>query len=113
MSSTHYAVTPNKWCIINVTNNEGETFSKVFGTWSGGYLDGDSWRLNSGIKKIEEDDDNYTFTSKSGARYICAKSSYGVAGASNYGILHSFKGKHPDRVDILDEFDVSKILYTE
>ena len=38
---------PDKWLIIEI--NGTTRFHKVFGTWSGGYLEGDSWRFNSGI----------------------------------------------------------------
>ena len=45
----------------------------MLGGWSGGYLDGDSWRLNSGIVDVEETADSFIFIGGSGSRYICDK----------------------------------------
>ena len=49
---------PDNWVVIKFTQqvksgNTGygrteKVFYKVLGGWSGGYLDGDSWRMNSG-----------------------------------------------------------------
>jgi hypothetical protein len=40
--------TPENWVILKITNN-GEIVYKVFGSWVGGYLGSDNWRINSGI----------------------------------------------------------------
>lgn len=48
--------------------------------WSGGYLHGDSWRLNSGIDKMEEDDKHYSFIGRSGSTYLCKKGTYRING---------------------------------
>ena len=75
--------TPDNWVVIKFTQQvkSGNTgygrtervFYKVLGGWSGGYLDGDSWRLNSGIVDVEETTDSYIFIGGSGSRYICNK----------------------------------------
>ena len=39
--------TPERWVILRLSDN----FYKVFGTWAGGYLDGDKWKLNSGNRE--------------------------------------------------------------
>ena len=75
--------TPDNWVVIKFTQqvksgNTGygrseKVFYKVLGGWSGGYLDGDSWRLNSGIVDVEETTDSYIFIGGSGSRYICNK----------------------------------------
>ena len=57
---------PNRWVILSFTD-EKETWYKVFGSWSGGYLDGDSWRLSSGLDKIEEEGDYYLMRNHSGS----------------------------------------------
>lgn len=41
--------TPDGWTIFHINNNSAHTY-KVLGTWSGGYLDGDSWCLSSGAE---------------------------------------------------------------
>lgn len=43
---------------------------KVLGGWSGGYLDSDMWRLNSGIIRfVKENDGIYLFYGDSGSVY--------------------------------------------
>ena len=78
--------TPDKWVVIKIENTE--TFYKVFGSWAGGYLDGDRWKLNSGIVSVEEDDDNYYFTGHSGSCYKCNKNGYGVMTSYSQGVLN-------------------------
>jgi len=41
---------PHGWVVLKFTN-EGDVFFKIFASWRGGYLDGDSWRLSSGAKE--------------------------------------------------------------
>ena len=69
--------TPDRWLIIDCG---GDGLYKVFATWSGGYLDGDSWRLNSGIEKVEGDGDYLLFHGYSGSIYKCHKDRYGTTG---------------------------------
>lgn len=66
---------PDNWIILEITPPDEETFYKVLAGWSGGYLDGDSWRMNSGIAKIKEDGDYIDFISESGSIYHCHKDS--------------------------------------
>lgn len=77
---------------------------RVFGSWSGGYLDGDSWRMNSGIESVIEEDDHYLFIGSSGSTYACHKDMYG-ANVYGMGVAKSYEEKlKPDFV-ILDEID--------
>lgn len=74
--------TPDKWIILKFTKSSGEITYKVFANWAGGYLDGDRWRLNSGIERIEEIDDHYLIYGYSGSCYKCRKNSWGT---TSYG----------------------------
>ena len=71
--------TPDRWVVVNFDNN-GERFNKVLVEWKGSYLDGDYWRMNSGITEAIEDPDHWLFYSASGSIYRCAKERYGVTG---------------------------------
>lgn len=95
---------PGCWLIIKTV----ETY-KVFGVWRGGYLDGDHWRLNSGIVKIEDDGDYLRFIGHSGSIYECNKRNYGT---SPYGmdVLNSIKEKGD--LEILSEEDAMNYLVT-
>jgi len=92
---------PQQWVILKLPDNE----YKVFGTWRGGYLDGDSWKLNSGIKKVEQDNDFYYFIGYSGSCYKCHKKSYGVASSYNLGVLNNIIEQGNGQIKIMDDVD--------
>jgi hypothetical protein len=93
---------PDRWVIVG----DGENF-KVLGGWSGGYLDGDSWRLSSGLERIEEDDDFYYMHNYSGSVYKCHKKAEGTNLISN-GILNQLK-KSDERVKTFSPEEFNKI----
>ncbi len=70
--------TPDRWLVLEITTPEGEKHKKVFGTWFGGYLDGDRWRMNSGITKTVEKKKHYNFHGESGSVYKCRKGKEGT-----------------------------------
>jgi len=81
--------TPDKWVVVKVDNNTDTPFYKVFATWEGGYLNGDRWKVNSGIKSVESDDDYYYFIGYSGSCYKCSKKRYGIGTSYGEEVLHS------------------------
>lgn len=66
--------TPEHWVVLHINNSH----YKVFAGWRGGYTSGDNWVMNSGIKSVEEDEDNYYFHGHSGSCYKCSKNRYGL-----------------------------------
>ena len=70
--------TPDNWIIVELTSDD-ESIQKVIGGWSGGYLDGDSWRISSVVEKIEVDGDFVLITNYSGSLYKCHKSRQGTS----------------------------------
>ena len=75
---------PEEWVLVQVD----EDLVKVFGGWRGGYISGDSWRMNSGIEKVERDRDGYwLFTGYSGTVYKCHKDAYRINSPYNNSIL--------------------------
>ena len=97
---TEYA--PDSWVIIRITNEE-QVFYKVLGGWSGGYLNGDSWRLNSGIDKCVYDvaTDRWQFYGSSGSVYNCHVDTYGLR-MSTAHIWNQMLEKYPDQVELLE-----------
>ena len=83
INTRNISETPDKWVVVKIDNNTDTSLYKVFATWSGGYLNGDRWKMNSGIKSMEYDDDYYYFIGHSGSCYKCHKKGYGTA--SSYG----------------------------
>lgn len=77
---------PENWVVIKY-ELDGKPEYKVLGGWRGGYLDGDSWRLNSGVTKVEDYDNHFHFYGYSGSVYHCRKNGYGITGLHNNGVL--------------------------
>ena len=79
---------PDGYAVIKITVNDN-TFFKVFSSLSGYYLNGDSWRMNSGIKKLVVDGDMYYFHGFSGSVVEVDKDATRIT-AYNWGALDSF-----------------------
>lgn len=88
---------PDCWVVLKLSQGY-----KVLAGWSGGYLDGDSWRMNSGITHVEEKDDRFTFYGVTGSLYVCYKGLYGLR-MSNVGVYNALKEKYPDKVFLMPE----------
>ena len=93
--------TPDNWVVLKM-NHESETLYKVLAGWSGGYLSGDSWRMNSGISEITEDGDYLLFHGYSGSVYRCYKKSYGLR-MNNAGAYNQLKERFGDAVELMPE----------
>ena len=109
--------TPERWVILKI--NGPEPYFRVFAGWRGGYTSGDSWRMNSGIVGVEEDEEYYYFEGHSGSWYKCHKNGYGfkegMCGFSPYvqSTLELIIQNSPVPIDILDEdTDFTDILVT-
>lgn len=98
--------TPDRWVLLKITTPT-EILYKVFGMWSGGYLDGDSWRMNSGIESIAIGD-TYKIFGASGSCYNCSRTNYGLTGYGS-GILDSFMAKSP-AIEVVDEHTVIDVF---
>lgn len=92
--------TPDNWVILKI-NQPDETWYKILAGWSGGYLDGDSWRMNSGITTVTEEGDFYLFAGESGSVYKCHKESETLR-MNNAHIYQQLVEKHPDVVSRID-----------
>jgi|TARA_Y100000034_G_scaffold113340_1_gene148252 endonuclease YncB( thermonuclease family) len=96
--------TPDNWVIFRV--NDDDPYYKILAGWSGGYLDGDSWRVNSGIARVTEDDDYCYFHGYSGSTYKCHKNSEQLR-INTLGIWGQMKEMHGDKVELIDYEDLS------
>lgn len=90
---------PDKWKMVKMTNREnGRVHYRIFGVWYGGYAGSDSWKMNSGVTRIEQDEHGYHFHGSSGSVYYCNKNTYGTS-MYGHGIL-SHIIKNAQDVDI-------------
>lgn len=92
---------PDNWVVLKMIH-ESKTYYKVLGGWSGGYLDGDYWRLNSGVVKVEEEPNHWLFYGYSGSVYRCHKTSYELR-HNNASAYNQLKQKYGDAVTMMNE----------
>lgn len=82
--------TPDKSVLLKIKypdEPEDQAVYKIFATWMGGYTYGDSWKLNSGITKVEKDENgNFIVHGYSGSVYHISAGSDGTSAYTN-GIL--------------------------
>lgn len=81
--------TPDRWVIVEMTSEHGR-IRKVLGSWYGGYLGSDSWRMNSGIEQVTDQGDYYDVVGYSGSVYKCIKGKEGMS-AYTRGVFENFK----------------------
>lgn len=86
---------PEEWAIVKLGGPSPHY--RVFGSWRGGYLSGDSWRMNSGITSVKLDGNYYLFKGHSGSVYKCHKNTYGIRSSYNLGVLKSYEEKIKDK----------------
>lgn len=92
--------TPDKWAVINITSEAGTIF-KVLGSWYGGYLYGNSWRMNSGIVKVEKTENSLLFYGQSGSCYECFLNNYGIHSESS-GVVSQLNAMAGVTATVLD-----------
>lgn len=66
---------PDVWVVVKFTGDSipsGEMY-KILAGWFGGFTEGNSWKLNSGITSISQIDNQYHVDGYSGSIYICHK----------------------------------------
>ena len=91
---------PDNWVVVHI---KGDTpHYKILAGWSGGYLDGDSWRMNSGITNVEEDQDTFRFRGTTGSWYTCRKGAYCLR-RNNAHIWDQLQEKYGDKVELMPE----------
>lgn len=72
---------PDRWVILEMTSKRLGTIRKVFGGWYGGFAQGDSWKLNSGIVNTRiYVSGHYEFDGESGSTYYCHVNNHGMSG---------------------------------
>ena len=92
---------PDNWVVLKMVN-ESKTVYKVLAGWSGGYVHGDSWRMNSGITRVEDHETYYSFYGHSGSVYKVWRDRYGLR-MNNAGVYNQLKEMHGDAVEMMPD----------
>ena len=101
---------PDNWIMLKI-NLENEILYKILGGWSGGYLDGDSFRINSGVTKATKDGDYFVFEGHSGSKYYCHKNNYMIR-MNIAGVLGAIQEKYPNIIQMPDDTDWLSLDYS-
>jgi hypothetical protein len=91
---------PDNWVIIKIKGDDPHY--KTLSGWSGGYTQGSSWRMNSGITNVEEDSDAFRFKSATGSWTVCRKGAYGLR-MNNAHVWAKLQEIHGDKVELMPE----------
>ena len=91
---------PDNWVILRI-NGTGPHY-KVLAGWSGSYLEGTSWRMNSGIIRMETENEYYNFYGCSGSCYKCYKINYGLRLNTVY-VWNQLSEKYGAVIELMDE----------
>ena len=93
---------PDVWVVLRIESKDSPVIYKVLTGSNGGYLHGSGWRINSGITKVEKEDEHYLFHGVSGSVYVCHQDSYRMNLASS-GIYNQIMERHAESVTLLPE----------
>ena len=88
---------PTAWQFLKITSDtehKTDILIKVFASWY------DSWRLNSGCTKIEDDGVYWVVTGESGSTYYLRKNSRATASAYAESVLCNLLNILPENVKI-------------
>ncbi len=99
---------PDKWVILKFKKKK-EVWYKVFGTWSGSYLHGSSWRMSSGLERIEDAGEIWKMHNHSGSVYECYKDMEGVHWASS-GVLADLEEKCKEQGVVVKKISVKQFM---
>lgn len=80
---------PDGWVLIKIISPE-ETLYKVFSSWGGGWVQGEYWKLNSGIESIEIQESYLDVKGYSGSVYRLSYNGEERINSYNTGVLSSF-----------------------
>lgn len=98
---------PDVWVIVRISGSEvPETYYRILAGWYGGFADGDSWRLSSGIENIKETTGSYEVRNASGSSYYLMKGREGFSNLTK-SVYGGYQFRKPE------EFSVERVTMEE
>ncbi len=91
---------PDNWVVIKFKGDDPHY--RILAGWSGGYTQSDSWRMNSGIVRVEETQFVYKFYGSTGSCYVCSKNSYCLR-TNNAYIWSALQERYGEKVELMPE----------
>lgn len=81
--------TPDSWRLVVIESPEHGKIYKVLASWYGGFTQGDSWKLSSGIEGVTKEGNLYVMPQSSGSVYNCYEGAEHVSSIMG-GVYSSF-----------------------
>lgn len=100
--------TPDSWVLLKISTPTDFVY-KVLGSWRGGYLSGDSWRLNSGIRTVRKNGLFFEIFGYTGSLYRCRTDTYGYSSLA-YSVYESLNKKYGGTVELFDSEEAFRWL---
>lgn len=97
---------PDEWILLDYTDSSDPHY-RIYAVWDSW---ANSWRVNSGIVSVTEDEGFYYFRGYTNSTYKCDKKTYGIK--NNYGnyVLESFRVKSQGKIKPINEMpDIMKM----
>jgi hypothetical protein len=91
---------PDNWVVIKLSGDDPHY--RILAGWSGGYTDSDTWRMNSGIVRVDETEDAFLFYGSSGSCYDCRKTAYCLR-KNNVYVWAQLQERYGDKVELMPE----------
>lgn len=108
--------TPDLWCVLKTTNaSKTDTAYKILGSWYGGYLNGDSWKLSSGTMLAKLDGEYISLVQYSGSTYRVHKNNYGTSGYTSSLLASRLADTELDKygtIELLTEAEAFEYIYS-
>lgn len=90
---------PDNWVVIKVGGDDPHY--RLLCSWHGGYIHGDSWRINSGIVSCTKENNCFNFEGVSGSVYLCHKDGYRLSSIM-FWALENFRASNIP-IEIMEE----------
>lgn len=88
--------TPDNWQIIQINPKDtSEAHYRIIAGWSGSYMYGNSYKISSSVKSVDDLVYNWKTHCSSGSVYMLRKNSEHVS-AATVGVLKEFMLANPD-----------------
>lgn len=103
---------PDVWVVVEIDGNKVENrYYRVLAGWYGGFANGDSWKMSSGITKIVEQDTYWEIHNTSGSVYQCHKNNEGFSGYTKR-VLDNYQLENSDDLRLNHvAFDTFKTMF--
>lgn len=72
--------TPDNWHIVRIEYPNKYVGYRIMCSWYGGYAGSDRWKLSSGVQHVEEYDEYYVLSNRTGSTYRLFKDCEGWSG---------------------------------